>query len=48
MIIPTNIDIGEPEEQPGKIVEPVHIPVPRENPAPVPVEPAPKREPVPA
>ena len=48
MITPTNIDIGEPEQNPGKIVEPIHDPVPREVPREVPSEPVPEREPVPA
>jgi hypothetical protein len=48
MITPMFVEIGEPESEPGKIVEPVHDPVPRENPKPVPVEPSPRREKVPA
>lgn len=43
------MDIGTPEERPGVKVEPIKDPVPRENPKPVPQEPAvPKREKVPA
>jgi len=50
MYTPLNIDIGKPEENPHRIVEPVVDPVPRENPVPVPKEPIkkPKREKVPA
>lgn len=51
-IEPKLIDIGEPEENPGKYVEPIEDPVPRERPKefPSPVEPVrvPVREPVPA
>lgn len=46
-----SIDIGEPEEHPGRKVEPIYDPVPRENPVSPPEEPvrkAPEREPVPA
>lgn len=48
MITPTNVDIGEPEQEPHKVVEPIHDPVPRELPREIPVEPTPIREPVPA
>lgn len=41
-------EIGEPLENPDKIVYPIHDPVPRRNPTPLPKEPTPAPvEPVP-
>lgn len=44
------VEIGQPEQEPRRYIEPIKDPIKRENPAPVKptVSPKPEREPVPA